>query len=78
MFVREVSKEDVEKFCNEFRVGVSISALGQKYLANVPYINDLPEVISENSWSDLLIALRNKSDLTQKEEKEWLVAQGLL
>ena len=78
MFVREVIKEDVEKFCDEFRTGVSISASGQKCLAKVPYINNSNQVIEENNWSDLLKTLKNASNLTQEQEKEWLVNQGLL
>ena len=78
MFARVVSQKDVEEFCNEFRSGVSVSESGQKYVANVPYINNSHQVIPASSWADLLIALRNLSDLTQEQEENWLVAEGLL
>ena len=78
MFAREVSQEDVEKFCNEFRAGVSVSESGKEYIAKVPYINNSHQVIPADSWSNLLVALINLSDLTQEKEKEWLVGEGLL
>jgi hypothetical protein len=78
MFARVVSQKDVEEFCNEFRSGVSVSESGQEYIAKVPYINNSQKVFRANSWSDLLIVLRNLSDLTQEQEENWLVAEGLL
>ena len=78
MFARVVSQKDVEEFCNEFRSGVSVSKSGQEYIAKVPYINNSQKVFRANSWSDLLIVLRNLSDLTQEQEENWLVAEGLL
>lgn len=77
MFTRKVTEEDVQKFCDEFRVGVSISVCGQEYTAKVPYVNDSYQVIAANSWSDLLSALGSLSDLTTEQEEKWLLANNL-